>query len=403
MDADLVTGAVGKVLKGHPHWAQSAPPGWGDNRLRSGATAQPEPEPLSWSSVLRPPSKVAGTARAAPGHAHRARHSSRRAPAQSAGRRGMTPNPALLKGLVRHDPSHLRWQWRLDPVARRCPSLGHRAADPRRHCHPSLDRRPNPKPRCAIPHREDRPHLCLDAGGDRNRYFRERTLEELVATPLKLAGLTVCSNELVEDSDPSALQIVGDGLVRDLQIRLDAAFFGNTPRTGPTAWHPSPGSRPSTPHRWTTSTPSPRRCPKPSRSARRSPDSSSIPLTCSPFHGQGGQRMGATAPRHRPILTDKAIRAGRADAVVTGSDRGHCLGHPAGENLWVIRIPATVVTDRSAYFSSDRLESGACYALPSRSRMRPPSRRSPSAAPKKVTASPIRAPPPRNALTPRLG
>jgi HK97 family phage major capsid protein len=58
-------------------------------------------------------------------------------------------------------------------------------------------------------------------------------LEELVAVPKKLAGLTVVSNELVSDSDPSALEIVGQGLVRDLQTRLDAAYFTGFTANGP--------------------------------------------------------------------------------------------------------------------------------------------------------------------------
>ncbi|MGV0777722.1 phage major capsid protein [Mycolicibacter kumamotonensis] len=56
---------------------------------------------------------------------------------------------------------------------------------------------------------------------------------ELVITPPALKGLTVVSNELVADSDPSALDVVGDGLVRDLRVKLDAAFFGDTVTNGP--------------------------------------------------------------------------------------------------------------------------------------------------------------------------
>lgn len=52
-------------------------------------------------------------------------------------------------------------------------------------------------------------------------------------TPGKLAGLTVASNEMMADSDPSALQVVGEGLVRDLRTKLDAAYFGNTVANGP--------------------------------------------------------------------------------------------------------------------------------------------------------------------------
>jgi HK97 family phage major capsid protein len=58
-------------------------------------------------------------------------------------------------------------------------------------------------------------------------------LDELEVTPSKLAGLTAVSAELMADSDPSALDVVGAGLVRDLQVKLDAAYFGNTVENGP--------------------------------------------------------------------------------------------------------------------------------------------------------------------------
>jgi HK97 family phage major capsid protein len=59
------------------------------------------------------------------------------------------------------------------------------------------------------------------------------TITELTITPKKLAGLTVISNELAADSSPAALQVVGEGLVRDLKRKVDAAYFGNTTTNGP--------------------------------------------------------------------------------------------------------------------------------------------------------------------------
>jgi HK97 family phage major capsid protein len=56
---------------------------------------------------------------------------------------------------------------------------------------------------------------------------------ELVITPPKVAGLVVVSNEFVNDSDPSALEIVGQGLVRDIRDKIDSAYFGNTVANGP--------------------------------------------------------------------------------------------------------------------------------------------------------------------------
>jgi len=59
------------------------------------------------------------------------------------------------------------------------------------------------------------------------------TLTELVVTPFKLAGLTIVSRELAEDSSPQAAKVVGDGLARDIARKLDSAYFGNTVANGP--------------------------------------------------------------------------------------------------------------------------------------------------------------------------
>jgi len=51
------------------------------------------------------------------------------------------------------------------------------------------------------------------------------TLQELVVTPPKVAGLTIISRELADDSNPAAAQVVGDGLTRDIPRRIDQAAF----------------------------------------------------------------------------------------------------------------------------------------------------------------------------------
>ncbi len=58
-------------------------------------------------------------------------------------------------------------------------------------------------------------------------------VDELIVTPKKVAGLTVVSRELAEDSSPEATQTVGDGLARDIAKKIDAAFFGDTTTNGP--------------------------------------------------------------------------------------------------------------------------------------------------------------------------
>jgi len=48
---------------------------------------------------------------------------------------------------------------------------------------------------------------------------------ELDVIPSKVAGLTIISNELADDSSPAAVQEVGEGLGRDIARKIDKAFF----------------------------------------------------------------------------------------------------------------------------------------------------------------------------------
>lgn len=54
----------------------------------------------------------------------------------------------------------------------------------------------------------------------------DSALAEVRIIPAGLKALSVISNELAADSSPAAMQVVGDGLVRDLTRRIDEAFFG---------------------------------------------------------------------------------------------------------------------------------------------------------------------------------
>lgn len=56
---------------------------------------------------------------------------------------------------------------------------------------------------------------------------------ELVVTPSKVAGLSIVSSELANDSSPSAAEVIGRGLARSIVTKVDAAFVGNTVTNGP--------------------------------------------------------------------------------------------------------------------------------------------------------------------------
>lgn len=52
------------------------------------------------------------------------------------------------------------------------------------------------------------------------------SLAELKITPAKIAGISVISRELANDSSPAADDEIGRGLSRDLAKKIDLAFFG---------------------------------------------------------------------------------------------------------------------------------------------------------------------------------
>lgn len=57
----------------------------------------------------------------------------------------------------------------------------------------------------------------------------DATLTEKTVTPAKIAGLSVISRELANDSSPEAADEVGQGLARDIARKLDQAFFAGLP------------------------------------------------------------------------------------------------------------------------------------------------------------------------------
>ena len=59
------------------------------------------------------------------------------------------------------------------------------------------------------------------------------TVDQVVITPLGVKALTIISNELANDSSPSALRLVGESVVRDIARVIDKAFFAATTANAP--------------------------------------------------------------------------------------------------------------------------------------------------------------------------
>lgn len=61
----------------------------------------------------------------------------------------------------------------------------------------------------------------------------EGSLGEVEVTPSKVAGLSIITRELADDSSPEAAAIVGAGLARDIARKVDEAFNGNLAAPAP--------------------------------------------------------------------------------------------------------------------------------------------------------------------------
>jgi HK97 family phage major capsid protein len=184
------------------------------------------------------------------------------------------------------------------------------------------------------------------------------TLTEVDIIPRKLAGLTVISSELAADSSPAALQVVGDGIVRDLARKADAAFFASTTTNGPAGLLSIAATAVDAGDTWANF--------DFVETARSNAEQANIVVdafVCSPAtavklatlkeYGTAGSNKALlqsdpTAPSSRvlggvPLLTSPSIAADIVWAI------------PRNRVIVALRNATQVVTDTSAYFTSDRV------------------------------------------------
>jgi HK97 family phage major capsid protein len=175
--------------------------------------------------------------------------------------------------------------------------------------------------------------------------------------PSKLAGLTIVTSELAADSDPGALQVVGDGLVRDLSVRLDSAFLGSSVQYGPSGLeslsgvqHVDGGSAFTDLDPFAEALSLAEVVGSSITAFVAHPDQLLALSTLKTASGYNTPLLqpDATSPTRRsilgvPIFWSPACSASTVWAI------------PASKVFTVIREGASVVTDTSAYFSSDRV------------------------------------------------
>lgn len=182
------------------------------------------------------------------------------------------------------------------------------------------------------------------------------TLDEVDVTPSKLAGLVVVSNELVADSSRAALQVVGDGLVRSLRRKLDAAFFANAVSNGPsglgsiTSTAVDAGASWSNLDAFATA-----------KSKVEGKHSQVTSFVTNETTALALAKLKDETNSNRPLLgNDPTLPGARQILGVpllvspeVDDDTVWCI--PRQHSIVVIREGAQVVTDTSAYFSSDRV------------------------------------------------
>lgn len=183
------------------------------------------------------------------------------------------------------------------------------------------------------------------------------TLEELAVVPKKVAGLTIISRELADDSDPAAAQVVGDGLARDISRRIDEAYFGSMAAPAPAGLGALSGIQTVV-------------------DAAAFADLDSFAEAISLAETVGARidhfvTSPATALALAKVRTETGSNQPLLGTDATSATDRRILGVPilvspyvAANVVWaldssrvwlVVREPATVETDRSVFFTSDRV------------------------------------------------
>lgn len=183
------------------------------------------------------------------------------------------------------------------------------------------------------------------------------TITEAVVTPKKLAGLTVISNELAADSSPAALQVVGDGLVRDLKRKLDAAYFGNTVTNGPSGLLSLTTATVDAGDGWTNL----------DWAEAAKTEAEEVHTQLGAFVASPATALALASLKELTTGSNKQLLASDptqpTSRVISGIplytapaiDDGIVWGIPMPHSIVVIRQNASVVTDTSVYFTSDRV------------------------------------------------
>lgn len=184
-------------------------------------------------------------------------------------------------------------------------------------------------------------------------------LDEDADTFHKLAGLTVISSELANDSAPDVAEQIGQGLARDIARKFDGAFFGSRAAStlAPRGLGDIAGIGTVTgPAAWTDLDPFAEAISNASQvgaSLAAFVASPSDALALSKLKVQSGSNLPLLGAD--PTTPTKPVIAGVPLLTSSAVTAGTIWGLPADRVVIVLREDATVTRDESVFFTSDRV------------------------------------------------
>lgn len=195
----------------------------------------------------------------------------------------------------------------------------------------------------------------------------EPDLDEVSSPFFKVAGLTIITRELAEDSSPAAANLVGTGLGRDIARKIDAAYFGSK---GASTIQPG-GLEDLTGINavdagaaWANT--------DPFAEAIYAAESAGATLSAFVAHPSDGlllakvkKATGSNEPLlgNDPTQPARRVIAGVPLRVSPAVTPGTVWGIPQGRTIIAVRRDVTLDIDRSVYFTSDRVAVRATMRL----------------------------------------
>ncbi|SUA75388.1 Predicted phage phi-C31 gp36 major capsid-like protein [Nocardia otitidiscaviarum] len=186
-------------------------------------------------------------------------------------------------------------------------------------------------------------------------------LDELILTPQKLAGLSVITSELAQSSTPQAADIVGGGLAKDIAKKLDMGAFGSLPAPAPAGLAALSGVQAVTAHvsggkltdfDWAAEAESLSVLAGGDITHWVAAPDAALLVATTPLGGVGGL-MPALQPD--PTLPTRRQVLGRPLIVSPAVAPRTIWGIDNTRSFLAIAEEVTLETDRSVYFTSDRI------------------------------------------------